>query len=66
MALLGNLISRSLRLRKQFKLPVASPQTYQRHTLRQLLERGQYTKFGKHYDFGRILSQEVKRLSAAV
>src|ERR1700753_233422 len=59
MAILGNLIARSLQLRKQFKLPVASPQSYQRHALRQLLERGQYTAFGKKYGFAEILSQEV-------
>ena len=59
MALLGNLIARSLQLRKQFKLPVASPLTYQRHALRQLLERGQYTAFGKHYGFAEILSKEI-------
>ncbi len=59
MALLGNLIARSLKLRKKFNLPVATPQTYQRHTLRQLLERGQYTAFGKHYGYGDILSKEV-------
>lgn len=59
MALLGNIISRSLRLRKHFTLPVASPRAYQRHVLRQLLERGQYTAFGKHYDFAGILSHEV-------
>lgn len=64
MALLGNLIARSLRLRKQFKLPVAGPQAYQRHTLRQLLERGQYTAFGKHYGFAEILAQEVDFVSA--
>ena len=59
MALLGNLIARSLQLRKQFNLPVATPQTYQRHALRQLLERGQYTAFGKNYGFGEILSKEI-------
>lgn len=64
MALLGNLISRSLRLRKQLRLSVASPQTYQRHTLRQLMERGQYTAFGKHYGFGNILSKEVDFMAA--
>lgn len=64
MALLGNIIARSLQLRKQFRLPVASPQTYQRHVLRQLLERGQYTSFGKHYGFGHILSKEVDFVSA--
>jgi hypothetical protein len=64
MALLGNIISRSLRLRKQFTLPVASPRTYQRHALRQLLERGQYPAFGKHYDFAGILSHEVDFVAA--
>lgn len=64
MALLGNLISRSLRLRKQFKMPVATPQAYQRHTLRQLLERAQYTAFGKYYGFGDMLGQELDFMSA--
>jgi len=64
MALLGNLIARSLQLRKQIILRVASPQTYQRHALRHLLERGQYTSFGKHYGFGKILSQEVDFVNA--
>lgn len=64
MALLGNLIARSLEVRKQFKLSVASPRTYQRHTIRQLLERGQYTAFGKHYDFAGILSKEVDFIKA--
>ncbi|KAA5534571.1 GH3 auxin-responsive promoter family protein [Taibaiella lutea] len=59
MALLGNLISRSLRIRKSFRIKVASPRTYQRNTLRNLLERGQYTSFGKHYGFGKMLSESV-------
>ncbi len=64
MAVLGNLIARSLQLRKKFNLPVASPQVYQRHALRQLLERGQYTAFGKHYGFGDILSKEIDFIKA--
>jgi len=64
MAILGNLIARSLQLRKQFKLPVASPITYQRHALRILLDRGQYTAFGKHYGFGEILSKEIDYVRA--
>jgi hypothetical protein len=64
MALLGNLIARSLYLRKKLTLRVAPPRTYQRHTLRQLLERGQYTAFGKHYGFERILSEELDFMSA--
>lgn len=64
MALLGNLIARSLRLRKKMVIKVASPQTYQRHVLRHLLERGQYTSFGKHYGFAQILSQELDFVKA--
>lgn len=64
MALLGNLIARSLYLRKQLNLRVATPRTYQRHTLRQLLERGQYTSFGKYYGFDKILSEEVDFMNA--
>jgi hypothetical protein len=64
MAILGNLISRSIQLRKKFNLPVASPQTYQKHTLRQLLDRGQYTAFGKYYGFGEILSKEIDLVTA--
>lgn len=59
MALLGNLISRSIRLKKQFDLPVATPEKYQRNTLRQLLERARYTAFGKHYGFSEMLDQEL-------
>jgi hypothetical protein len=64
MALLGNIIARSLQIRKQFRPPVAPPLTYQRHVLRQLLERGQYTQFGKHYGFSHILSREVDFVTA--
>lgn len=64
MALLGNLIARSLQLRKQFKPSVATPQAYQRHVLRQLLEHGQYTSFGKFYGFREILSEEVDFIKA--
>lgn len=64
MALLGNLISRSLYLRKQFTKKVASPRTYQLQTLRKLLERGQYTSFGKYYGFDKILSEELDLLSS--
>lgn len=59
MALLGNIVARSLSLRKKLTKSVASPRTYQLRVLRQLLERGQYTSFGKHYGFGDILSREV-------
>ncbi len=64
MALLGNLIARSLEVRKKFHLPVATPIAYQRHTLRQLLDKGQYTAFGKHYGFNNILSREIDFVKA--
>lgn len=64
MALLGSLVSRSLKIRKKFTPPVASGITYQRHTLKQLLEQGQYTSFGKHYGFDEILAQEVDFVKA--
>jgi hypothetical protein len=64
MALLGSLIARSLKLRQKFTPPTAPARVYQRRVLRQLLERGQYTRFGKHYGFGEILSQEVDYVRA--
>jgi hypothetical protein len=64
MALLGNLISRSLQLRKKFNVSVATPDTYQKYTLRQLLDRGQYTSFGKHYGFNSMMSKEVDLVRA--
>lgn len=59
MVLLGNLVARSLHLRKRFANKVATPEAYQLRVLRQLLEKGQYTQFGKHYGFGDILSNEI-------
>ncbi len=59
MAILGSLISRSLRLRKKFKIKEAKPEIYQEKTLKNLLERGQYTAFGKYYRFDKILSESL-------
>lgn len=64
MALLGNIISRSLRLKKQFDLPVATPEKYQRNTLRHLLERARYTAFGKKYGFADMLDEELDFMKA--
>lgn len=64
MAILGKLIARSLYLRKRLTLRTAPPKNYQLHTLRSLLERGQYTSFGKHYGFDKILAEEVDYLRA--
>lgn len=64
MALLGNLISRSFRLRRHFAVPVATPEKYQLNTLRQLLEKARYTSFGKHYGFSEMLDEEIDFLKA--
>lgn len=64
MAILGKLISRSLRLRRQFDLKVAKPERYQENTLRQLLERARYTSFGKKYGFSEMLDEELDFISA--
>src|SRR5690606_7919712 len=58
MAILGNIIARSLKIRKQFRLHTASPITYQQQTLKRLLETAQYTAFGRHYGFTSMLDQE--------
>lgn len=63
-ALVGNIVARSLWLSHKLSSRNASAISYQRHTLRQLLERGQYTAFGKHYDFAGILSHELDFMKA--
>lgn len=55
MAILGSIIARSLNLRKAFARNRAPARTYQLGTLRKLLEKAQYTQFGKHYQFEDIL-----------
>ena len=63
-AIVGNIVARSLWLSHKLSHRNASAISYQRHTLRQLLERGQYTAFGKQYDFAGILSHEVDFVKA--
>lgn len=60
MAILGSLIARSLRFRRQFTIKEAPPEVYQQRTLRNLIERGQYTAFGKHYGFDQLLSESLE------
>lgn len=64
MAILGNIISRSLRLKKKFDLKVATPEQYQYNTLHQLLEKARYTAFGKKYGFSDMLSEELDFMTA--
>ncbi len=59
MAILGSIVARSLHLRKKLTQKVATPEKYQLRVLRQLLEKAQYTKFGKHYGFSEILTNEL-------
>lgn len=59
MAILGRLISRSIRLKTKFEVKLASPEQYQRSTLRTLLEKARYTSFGKKYGFSDMLDEEI-------
>ncbi len=63
-AIVGNIVARSLWLSHKLSHRNASAISYQRRTLRALLERGQYTAFGKQYDFAGILSHEVDFVKA--
>ncbi len=59
MAILGNLISRSLLFNKRIKLQVATPEQFQKNTLRQLMERARYSAFGKKYEFPAIMDESL-------
>lgn len=56
MAIIGNLISRSLRIRKKFSFKLGTPRQYQLQTLHRLLFKAQDTEFGQHYGFEEILA----------
>src|SRR6186713_968706 len=55
MAILGNLISRSLRIRKKFTFKLGTPRQYQLQVLNRLLAKAKDTQFGQHYNFQEIL-----------
>lgn len=59
MAILGSIISRSIQLRNKLSRSVGTPNSYQQRTLRTLLEKAQYTSFGKQYGFEHILSNSL-------
>jgi hypothetical protein len=63
-AIVGNIVARSLWLSHVLSSRNASPIAYQRRTLRQLVEKAQYTAFGKRYDFDDILSHELDIVKA--
>lgn len=56
MPLLGALIQQGLRLSSRVKLRRRSLQKAQERELLALISKAQYTAFGKHFDFSRILS----------
>lgn len=63
-ALVGNIVARSLWLSRKLSERNATPQSYQRQTLRKLLEKAQYTSFGKTYGFSEMLSEELDFMKA--
>lgn len=56
MAIIGNLISRSLRIRKQFTFKLGTPRQYQLQVLRRLMEKAKHTQFGEHYAYEKVLN----------
>lgn len=58
MALLGHLISRALRIRKNFVINIASNRSYQLHVLNKLVKKARNTHFGKYYHFREIAKNE--------
>lgn len=58
LALLGHLIARSLRIRKNFQLLTGTPRGYQQQVLQRLLKKARKTHFGKHYHFNRLLDSD--------
>ena len=58
MPLLGSLIKRFIKARSMVKLRRSSALAKQNRVLRKLLRKAEFTEFGKHYHFTRILSSE--------
>lgn len=56
MPLFGNLVSRTLRIRKQFTFPLGTPRAHQNVVIHRLMEKAKNTEFGRHYRFGELLS----------
>lgn len=59
MAILGEIIARSLKIRKRFTRQKDNNWNLQKKTLKKLLEKAQYTAFGKKYAFEQILSESM-------
>ncbi|MEZ5038755.1 MAG: GH3 auxin-responsive promoter family protein [Saprospiraceae bacterium] len=59
MALAGAIVKKSIRWVEQKGRQVKIPSVQQLETLNGLLKKAEKTAFGKHYDFGRIQSQDT-------
>lgn len=59
MAIIGEIISRSLKIRKRFTIKKGNNWNVQKKTLKKLLEKAQYTAFGKEYGFEQMLGQSL-------
>lgn len=64
MAILSNIVARSAKLRKMLSKNKAQPIAYQVNTLRSLIDKGQFTLFGKEYNFNKILEESSDIVSA--
>jgi len=58
LALLGSLIARSLRIRKQFTIQTGTPRAYQVQVFKRLLRKARNTQFGKFYHFKDLLKSD--------
>lgn len=58
MAILGHVINRSLRIRKNFSIKTGTPRGYQQQVLARLLRKARNTQFGKHYKFSSLLKND--------
>jgi hypothetical protein len=56
MPIFGKLVSRALRIRKQFVVPRGTAKTYQAQVLKRLLTRAAPTEFGRAYRFAEVLN----------
>ncbi|HTO16260.1 MAG TPA: GH3 auxin-responsive promoter family protein [Edaphocola sp.] len=59
MAIIGDLIARSLKIKKRFTRKKDNNLNLQKKTLKKLLEKSKFTAFGKKYNFEEILSQSL-------
>ncbi|MBP6456496.1 MAG: GH3 auxin-responsive promoter family protein [Chitinophagaceae bacterium] len=58
MALLGNIIKRSLKIQEQFRLKNSTPRNYQLQQLNRLLKEANQTAFGQHFQFKKLLKND--------